>query len=84
MHPHTIRCALSKVLVPRSQVLLRCVCVTGLQRFGIQDPSPPKALFTRVLKVPTQALRHLLLPPNLPASAVKAVPKHQTFLPCEV
>ena len=29
------------------------VCVTGLQRFGIQDPSPPKALFTRVLKVPT-------------------------------
>ena len=29
------------------------MCVTSLQRFGIQDPSPPKALFTRVLKVPT-------------------------------
>merc|ERR1711966_124490 len=71
--------ASSNTLVQRSQTLLRCVCVTGLRRFGIQDPSPPKALFTRVLKVPTYALRHLLLPPNPPASAVKAVPKHQTY-----
>ena len=47
-----------------------------------QDPSPPKAMFTRVLKVPTRALDHLLLPPNLPASDVQAVPKHQTFLSC--
>ena len=31
-------------------MLLKCVCVTGLQRFGIQDPSPPKVLFTRVLE----------------------------------
>ena len=58
-----------------------CVCVTGLQRFGIQDPSPSKALLSRVLKVPTQALCHLLLPPNLPAFAVKAVPKHQNAYP---
>ena len=62
----------------RSKQTCVCVCVTGLQRSEIQDPSSPKALFTRVLKVPTQALSHLVLPPNLPTSAVKAVPKHQT------
>ena len=47
------------------------MCVTGLRRFGIQDPSPPKALFTRVLKVPTAkhfaiyfCLPICLLPPS--------------------
>ena len=74
--------------MPRSQILLRCVCVTGLRRFGIRDPSPPKALFTRVLKVSTYrhfaiyfCLPTCLLPPSKLSPNIKRFfPVPQTFI----